>query len=105
MLLAARNVILGSEPSLDKKVRTEFASVPPLGSTNLDYTSNTVSVSMYERYLASCRLVGCAVGLLLGDHGTLMSCKKTGVTTEGDADSVLENDVDLEVGEGVFTQG
>ena len=60
---------------------------------------------MYERYLASCRLVGCAVGLLLGDHGTLMSCKKTGVTTEGDADSVLENDVDLEVGEGVFTQG
>ena len=86
-------------------MRTEFASVPPVGSTNLDYTSNTVSVSMYERYLASCRLVGCAVGLLLGDHGTLMSCKKTGVTTEGDADSVLENDVDLEVGEGVFTQG
>ena len=62
-------------------MRTEFASVPPVGSTNLDYTSNTVSVSMYERYLASCRLVGCAVGLLLvGNHGTLMACKKRNVS-------------------------
>ena len=74
-------------------MRTDFASVPPVGPTNLDYTSNTVFVSMYERYLEQAVgwLVVLYVGLLFGDHGPRRS--------------VLENDVDPEVGEGVFTQG